>query len=205
MRTSIGVMGLLAFSGVLALLVSIGESDANEQIDEGKVEENIYTSREVGWTIKIPKGWTVVSKDRLEELDEKGRKAFENVGESIDSSGLKHLISFSRKKYNLFQSTAEPFDLEYEGEWEENNSALRDLLLVTYKDQGLRAEATEISIEDVGGLRFQKYEITIYSPKGNVILNQLMYSRLINGLDFGVSLSSNNERSEEHTSELQSH
>ncbi|HEC27805.1 MAG TPA: hypothetical protein ENI67_10435 [Gammaproteobacteria bacterium] len=193
MSTSIRLTRLLAFSGALALLVSFGESDAEEQIDKGLVGKSIYTSRELGWTIEIPKGWTVVSEDKLDGLDKKGLDAIENVAGSIDYSGLKHLISFSKNKFNIFQSTSEPFDIEYEGQWEENNSALRDLLLVTYKDQGLRAKASEISIENVSGLDFQKYEFTIYSPKGSVIINQLMYSRLINGLDFGVAINYNNE------------
>ena len=64
--------------------------------------------------------------------------------------------------------------------------------MATYKDQGISAEASEISIEDIDGLGFQKFEVTIYDPQGDVILNQLMYSKLINGLDFGVSISSNN-------------
>jgi len=71
MSTQIRVRGFLAYFGFLALLMSCGEYDANEQIDEGIVEEHIYTSHEIGWTMKIPNGWTVVSKDRLEELDEK--------------------------------------------------------------------------------------------------------------------------------------
>jgi len=123
----------------------------------------------------------------------KGINAIGNVvEESIDYSGLKHLISFSRNQFNIFQSTSEPFDVEYEGEWEDNNSALKEIILTAYKNQGIRAEASEILSEEVDTLIFQKYEITIYSPEGDIILNQLLYSRLINGFDFGVSITSNN-------------
>lgn len=177
----------------LAFLTACGNSDPNPSIDEGIGEHNVYTSSEIDWSIKIPDGWAVVSKDRLEDLDKMGLEAIENVVDGqVDYSGLKHLIGFSKNEFNMFQSTIEPFELEYPGEWEENNVALKALVLTALKEKGIRAEASEISNESIKGLDFQKYEITIYDHRDQVILNLLMYSRLINGFDFAINISSNN-------------
>ena len=54
-------------------------------------------------------------------------------------------------------------------------------------------KSTETKIIEIDGLEFHTYEFTIYSPEGDIILNQIMYSRLINGLDFGVNINNNNE------------
>src|SRR5690606_6859865 len=82
---------------------------------------------------------------------------------------------------------------EYEGEWEENNALLKEIIYKTYLNQGIKVDSTKTSIVKVDGLNFHSYEFIIYSRKGDTILSQLMFSRLINGFDFGVNLNFNNE------------
>lgn len=177
------------------MLTSCGKTDPNKNVDEGKVERNLYTSGEIGWTIEIPKGWTVVDKEEKQAANEKGKKAIEEtIKEDFDFSRLKNLIGFQKNQFNIFQSTSEPFELEYEGEWEENNSELKKILFATYKNQGIKADSSTTSIEKIDGLDFHTYSFTIYSPKGVVILKQLLFSRLINGYDFGVNLNYNNDK-----------
>lgn len=181
--------------GILSILTSCGKADPNKTVDEGKVEKNTYTSAEIGWTIEIPKGWTIIDKEKKQATNEEGLKAIEETIESnVDYSGLKNLIGFQKNQFNIFQSTSELFELEYEGEWEENNSELKEILFATYKNQGIKADSSATSIEKIDGLDFHTYSFTIYSPKGAVILKQLLYSRLINGYDFGVNLNYNNDK-----------
>lgn len=182
-------------TGITFSLTSCAQVDPNKNIDEGKIEENIYTSQEIGWTIEIPEGWKVVDKQKTKETNEKGLKAIEKTIEGeIDYSGLKNLISFQKNQFNIFQSSSEPFELEYEGEWEETNSELKEIIYKTYLNQGIKADSSATIIEKIDGLDFHKYSFTIYSPKGKVILNQIMYSRLINGFDFGVNINFNNDK-----------
>jgi len=186
---------LTIFTGIALSLTSCGQVDPNKNIDEGKVEGNIYTSEEIGWTIEIPKGWTVIDKKKTKETNEKGLKALEETMEGeIDYSGLKNLISLQKDQFNIFQSTSEPFELEYEGEWEENNSALKEIIYTTYLNQGMKTDSSATTIEKIDGLEFHKYSFTIYSPKGEVILKQIIFSRLINGFDFGVNINYNNDK-----------
>lgn len=185
---------LLCIAVSLALsLLACTKADPNKQVDEGKVQGDVYTSAEIGWTIHIPDGWSVVSKDKREESSEKGMEAIgETYGGDLDYSGLKHLISFQKDQFNIFQSTSEPFELEYEGEWEENNVALRELIYTTYINQGLTVD-TSSSTQSIDGLEFATFHVAIYGSEGDVILYQDLYSRYINGLDFGVNLNYNNE------------
>lgn len=183
------------FIGLIITLTSCGQTDPNKNIDEGKVEGNTYKSQEIGWTIEMPKGWAVIDKNKTKETNEKGLKALEETVEGeIDYSRLKNLISFQKNQFNIFQSTSEPFELEYEGEWEENNSALKEIIYTTYLNQGMKADSSATTTEKIDGMEFQKYSFTIYSPKGEVILKQIMFSRLINGFDFGVNINYNNDK-----------
>lgn len=180
--------------GLSIFIDSCGQDGSNKNVDEGKVEKNIYTSDEIGWTIEIPKGWTETEREETQAMTEKGLKAMEDVVDGeIDYSRLKNLVGFQKNKFNIFQSTSEPFELEYEGEWEENNEALKDIIYAAYQSQGINVDSTETKIEKIDGLKFYSYSFTVYGPKGEIILKQTMFSRLINGFDFGVNINYNNE------------
>ncbi|MCJ8312965.1 MAG: hypothetical protein HRU38_12330 [Saccharospirillaceae bacterium] len=40
----------------------------------------------------------------------------------------------------------------------------------------------------IDGLEIEKYEMDIFALSGEKIINQLMYSRLINGFDFSINI-----------------
>ncbi|MCS4436690.1 hypothetical protein [Aquiflexum gelatinilyticum] len=191
-------MKKILFTVVLSISIALGSSgqvDPNKNIDEGKIEGNTYTSNEIGWKMEIPTGWAVVEKEKTKENNEKGLKALqETMDAEIDYSGLKNLISIQKDLFNIFQSTSEPFKVEYEGEWEENSAALKEIIYLTYLDQGIKTDSSATTTEVIDGLEFQKYSFTVYSPNGKFILSQIMYSRLINGFDFGVNINYNNDK-----------
>ena len=81
----------------------------------------------------------------------------------------------------------------YDGEWKEINAALKELMYSTYVERGIKTDSSTTETIKIDGLEFTSYQMTIYSPEGDVIINQIMYSRLINGLDFGVNINYNNE------------
>ena len=177
------------------VLTSCKPSDPNKSVEEGKVEGNIYTSEEIGWTMEIPQGWKVIDKEKSEEFQEQGKKALENnTDATVDLNGLKMLISFQKDQFNIFQSTSEPFNLEYEGQWEENNAATKAIIYATYVNMGIQADSTATKTITIDGLDFQTYTFAIRDQEGNVIMTQTMYSRLINGFDFGVNINYNNEK-----------
>ena len=83
---------ILTFLIILFSISSCRQIDPNKQIDEGKVDKNIYTSENIGWTIEIPDGWTIVEKDKSEEYDNKGLKAIDEVTDGeIDFIALRRI------------------------------------------------------------------------------------------------------------------
>jgi hypothetical protein len=175
-------------------IISCGQVDPNKQIDEGSVKGETYESKEIGWSIEIPKDWKIISKDKVEAHDEKGKNAIEkSTGLEIDTKALKHLISFQKDQFNMFTSTSEPFKEEFPGEYQQNSKALNEILYNTFVDQGIKTDSAS-GKETIQGLEFNTFYTTIYAPNGKVILNQILYSRLINGYDFGVTINYNNEQ-----------
>ncbi len=186
----------IALAQILTLLLfaSCSGSDPNEQIDEGNVSDGIYTSPEIGWTINIPSGWTVVSRKKMDEMHSVGEQAIKDTLEDdINIEGLKYLISFQKNQVNIFQSTSQPFKNTYEGEWQETNKGVKGILLKTLRNQGLQVESTETRTEGIDGVSFQVFDIFISSPEGNHIAKLTMYASLINGFDFGANITYDNE------------
>lgn len=164
------------------------KKDPNKQVDEGKVEAGFYHSDDIGWTMEIPKGWEVMQRDDVQNQSDKGLEAIsETIGAEIDVSGLKQLINLKKDRLHIFLSTSEKFDLTYEGEWEENNEALKQILYETYTSKGIKVD-TLSSKSTVDGLDFNVFSIKLYGPDGAVILYQDMYSKYINGFDFAATL-----------------
>lgn len=176
------------------LIFSCGRT-TTKKTDEGQIREKEYTSAEIGWTMDIPEGWQVTDLEKTKKSAERGQKAIEeSTNTEVDLSNVRNLITFQKNPFNIFQSSSEPFKLEYEGEWEENNRYLKTLIFDTYKNKGMKVDSTPTTIEKIDGLDFHCYTFTIYGPKGEAILKQLMYSRLINGFGFNVNINYNNEK-----------
>ena len=178
---------------VITILISC-KSDPNKQIDEGQIVENIYHSEEIGWTMEIPTGWNITHGSEVSRRTKKGLDAInETAGIDYDASELKKLLNFQKDRFHIFQSSSEPFELEYENEWKENNEGIKELIYVTYLSRGIKID-TSSSKETIDKLEFEVFHITMYGLDGKIILYKDMYGRHINGYDFGVNLNYINDK-----------
>jgi hypothetical protein len=66
-----------------------------EQDNTGTLSENVYRNHRVGWTMRIPDGWKVMSQETTEELYATGKKAAEDTG-GIEMGGAKTLLNLQR-------------------------------------------------------------------------------------------------------------
>jgi hypothetical protein len=180
---------------ILTLILFVScKTDPNKQVDEGTVKENKYHSNEIGWTIEIPKGWNVTQRGESQKREDKGLKAINEAnGIDYDASGLKQLISFQKDRLHIFAATSEKFELEYDGEYEEQKKMVKELLYNTYAENGIKIDTTS-SKEKIDNLEFDLFQITVYNPKGGIMLYQDLYCRYMNGLDFGVNLNYINDK-----------
>lgn len=178
--------------GACLLLFSCGPKDPNQEIDEGNVVDQTYTSTELGWTVTIPKGWDVISKEQQQDDVERGLAMVkESVGEQIDASGIKHLISFQKDDFNLFRSTSETMVLDYAEEWNDIQSSMKQLIYRTFVDHGIECD-TSSNKEQIDGVDFNVFHTKIYS-NGEVILYQDIYTTYLQGQNFSVNLNYNSE------------
>ena len=174
-------------------ILSCGPKDPNKEIDEGNVVDQTYTSAELGWSIAIPTGWEVISKSEQQDDVERGLAMVkESVGEQIDASGVKHLISFQKDDYNLFRSTSETMVLDYADEWNDVQKSMKQLIYQTFSDHGIECD-TSSGAEQIDGVDFNVFHTQIIR-NDEVLLYQDIYTAYLNGQNFSVNLNYNDEK-----------
>jgi len=173
-----------------------GKVDSNKQIDEGNVENNTYTNQEMGWTIKIPKDWQIISKEGSDNLKEAGANSVEeSTGEKVAAGTVKDLVSFKKDDFNSFHSVYEQLESNNKEKWRETNLDVKDMLYNTYLDRGYtKIDSSKIAIVKINGVDFLSYSFVLYAPNDKIVLNQILYSSLRNGNDFAVGILYNNEK-----------
>jgi hypothetical protein len=131
----------------------------------------------------------------VEALEQKGQDALEETaGVDISMNTLKHLISFQKNQFNILMSTSDPFKEDYPGEYRESNVAVYEVYYQTFADQGIRLD-TSSGKETIQGIEFNVFYAIVYAPGSEeIIFRQIMYYALINGYDFGVNMSYNDEQ-----------
>lgn len=179
---------LVVFASFIACNSSTPKQETNSNEEEVEVkseeiEDGVYTNKEIGWSLTIPEGWDLIKKGINEESSDS----------RMNYVDIKSLVSFQKGEYNLFQSTIEPFEIEYEGEWQENERALKYVIYQTYESQGIIIDTSATISEEIDGVHFHTYSFSISDNNEETVMEQIIYRAPINGYDFGVVLSYNNE------------
>jgi hypothetical protein len=164
---------------------------------EKTIVPTIYNNDEIGWQIEIPLGYQLRHNDNIKRSDEKGRDAIGQVYEGkINAKQLRHLVSFQKNQLNLMDSTIEPYRESYKGEYAASNKLTQKLIYDTYSKQKIKID-TSSAVETIGKHQFNAFYIKIYGPNGDGFMNQIMYSTLLKGYDFGVNITYNNDNDKE--------
>lgn len=187
---------ILIYSCLAFFLSFILGCTSSSKKEEQSISET-YTSKEIGWTIEIPKGYKLTSQTKMDADDQKGKEAIGKVYEGeLKVDSLTHLISFMKNQFNSFDSTIEPYEEAKPGEYAENGVLIRKLVFDTYHKQGIKIDTSSAKL-DLKGQVFNAFYIKIYGTNGEVALNQIMYSKMLKGYDFGVNINYNNEADKE--------
>ncbi|RZL50446.1 MAG: hypothetical protein EOP00_04340 [Pedobacter sp.] len=161
--------------------------------NEEKSKLETYTSKEVGWTIEIPEGYKQLSKTRMEANEKKGKDAIGKVtDEEVNTDKLIHLVNFQKNQFNSLIATAEIYDTKQNGDLLASNQPVKKMIYDTYTNQKIKVD-TLSGTEVIAGYKFYTFNIKLYGPSGQVLMDQIMYNQIINGYDFGVTVNYNNE------------
>jgi hypothetical protein len=178
---------------LFALIMAACNSSArkNEQ-----PKPKTFVGKEIGWTIIIPDGYQSISQNRVQANEQKGKEAIENAsGEKVEINGLIHLINFQKNQFNSFQATIQPYSEKQNGNYNESNELTKKAVYDAYTAQKIKVDTSSYQ-KIYAGKSFAAFAINIYGPNGNIIMKQVMLSRLVKGYDFGITINANNNGDE---------
>jgi len=150
--------------------------------EDGKIENGKYKCNLFDWQIEIPEGFTITSKERTKELEDKGYEAMKehsSQGKNI-SRATTTLISFEKDKYNIFSANYESLVGKKKMTFDEYKAFMLKLLDETYSGKGMKFDIKSSDMK-LGKYDFNKIIVHLYHPKTDaLILTQEFYSSYIN-------------------------
>lgn len=154
----------------------------------GQKTDTKFYDKDFKWSIQIPKDFTKVSAKEWAEKQQKGENALEKTtGEEVINEA-KTIFVFKTDDMNYFEANYQPFDVDIDGDYRENNRNVNHALYQTFKDNIPNARIDTLSsTEKIDNLFFYKRETKIYLPN-NQILDIIMYNRLFDKKEFTVNI-----------------
>jgi hypothetical protein len=175
-------------------------TDKQKEIETGKLDpQNIYSVKEIGWTVQLPEGWEVMTRKELQAITDKGKKEMEKTFDTkIDNSGVQQLLSLRKDRFNSFLSNMQKFDSSEDGTYEERLLTMNEIIRTTYRSKNMKLE-DKVGATRIGGVMFDVLDIKIFTPDDGkkVLLYQSIYSAFINGYDFTMNINYNNNETKE--------
>jgi hypothetical protein len=132
-------------------------------------------------------------------VNERGKKAIQSaIDLEVDNSQTKTLISAAKSQFSYFNATITPFNPAKDGNWNEVNQGVKDIIYTTFKEKMTDGKVdTTTTKATISGLTFDKYEVVV-SIGGKVLFHSCLLSKLYKGFDFGISyLFADNETMQE--------
>jgi hypothetical protein len=185
---------LLVFSCFFACKKPKKQPYGNKDI----IQNNIFENKEIGWKMEIPKNWKIIKRKESHKAVLEGYEKVESTtGEKYDKNQFTNILKFEKDMFNFFSSTIEKYDKKVHGKWSETNKKTKEIIYETYLKQGIKVDSSATKTENINGVEFETYELTLYNQKNEIALNQIMFSQYINGFDFGININFNNEEDRE--------
>lgn len=105
------------------------------------------------------------------------------------------MLWLSKDQFNSFTSNSQSYDSLVDGPYKESQEFVYLALEETYNSQGIQFDASYGSAR-IDGLEFSTAEYTVYTPdRKKVLLNQVIYDRLINGnISLTLNINYNNDK-----------
>lgn len=162
------------FTTLLFTLISV--------ISFAQTEFSTYQDSVSGWSTQYLSSTHLMTPDEIATVEGRGQDAIESsIDQELDILRHRNLIWLRKDLFNSMTSNVQPFDAAVDGDYEEVQTGILEIIKQTYSDQGIqfdiKTEKTKID-----GLEFNAAYITLYAPdRSKVLLNQIIYDRLIEG------------------------
>lgn len=177
------------------LLVLIFAACSDDGISTDDAGNKIYTYEPIGWHMVLPDGWQVLSEADRDKLAYKAEHYYEEDAAAKKQGGEKKIILAVRKAekdMNAIYAFVRSYNRD------EDFPDLEELLTQQYRSYASGEYSAEKSLEQetLNGIVFDKAKLKV-SYAGKPYFTYITYSTMLDTLNFGVSIVTNNATDEQ--------
>jgi len=164
----------------ICLLLSMLKAEAQKDADQ-------YVLGQIGWTFSLPPDFTILSSADMDRVSSRGKKAVEKIiGQKVDVSATKVLVSAKKDNLNYFNCTVTAFDPTKEGNWSTANAEVKKIVYDAFKKEMPSNSIDSVTTKTIiDGVPFDKFTVTIVVRAAR--LTSILYSRLHRGYNLGIT------------------
>lgn len=173
------------------LLLSCNDNDTSTN----EAGDKVFTYAPIGWQMILPEGWEVLSEAERDKLAYKAEHYYEEDMAAKKRGGEKQIILGVRKGEKDMNAVY-AFIRSYERD--EDFPDLAELLEQQYRSYatGEYSADTSLTQEVLSGIVFDKATLKV-SYAGKPYFTYITYSTMLDTLNFGISIVSNNTADEQ--------
>lgn len=177
------------------LLVLVFSSCSDDGISTDGAGNKIFTYEPIGWQMVLPDGWQVLNASERDKLAYKAEHYYEEDAAAKKRGGEKKIILAVRKGEKDMNAIY-AFVRSYERD--EDYPDLEELLTQQYRSYASGEYSAEKSLEQetLNGIVFDKATLKV-SYAGKPYFTYITYSSMLDTLNFGVSIVTNNAADEQ--------
>lgn len=181
------------FNVALILTITLLVACNNNGISTGKEGKKVFTYKPLSWQMEVPEEWNVLTETERMKLAYKAENYYE---ESPAGQQEEKEIILGVRKAEENINAIYAFTRKYKKNEDPPN--LADLLAAQYKSysKGDYNAYKSITEENISGIRFDKAVLSV-RYKGKPYFTYTTYSTMLGNLNFGVSITADNNSDEE--------
>lgn len=163
----------------LTLLINSCDNENNALIrdktaSEGSITDGIYSSKQFGWSIKVPRSWEVVtSSSEVDEIRQEGRKMINDVNPNVPQGNKPVQLLFAKKNMSSFVAIAEKLEDSETLDLNHQVHAQKKLLTDVYESQGIPVVESKVEEGLLDGVECEI--LTLAMGDRENLLGQLYY------------------------------
>lgn len=179
--------------GILILSIILLASCNSDGISTNEQGEKVFTYKPIKWEMQVPENWTVLTETERMKLAYKAENFYED-GNSKDKNDKEIILGI--KKPGAEINALYAFTRKYKKG--EDPPDLADLLDAQYRQysSGEYKAYKSLTQEHIGGNTFDKAVLSV-KYNGKPYFTYTTYSTMLQDMNFGVSITANNNEDEE--------
>jgi len=151
-------------------------------------QDRIFKNDKLGWTMTLPAGWAQMPDNMMANMGPM-------PGLNGDSAGMLLVLMKDRANYLLsFLKKPEPSDGKWEDVQKEQDQRNYDFCTrFAQMSAGSSKSDSSTRYEKISNISFRVFETRAYSPGGQIVLDQLSFTRLVSGNTLTVIIQAGND------------